>query len=174
MGEVHDRVEDPDVRPFRTDVDKYYTIVADGRRGPSQRLRLSVARNTCFPRVTDQPVEVSRTNGVAGSHAAVEFFEYAARQVTCSLGAAERDHVAVRMRLYAETVLDQGEMAVVFSEEPCDMTVILERDHQALVRDLGFGRSSRSSDRIPTKCCQSALQTSFAANRHFEMVNVAR
>ena len=41
MGEVHDRVdEDPDVRPFRTDVDKYYTIVADGRRGPSQRLRL--------------------------------------------------------------------------------------------------------------------------------------
>ena len=41
MGEVHDRVdEDPDVRPFRTDVDKYYTIVAEGRRGPSQRLRL--------------------------------------------------------------------------------------------------------------------------------------
>ena len=41
MVEVHDRVdEDPDVRPFRTDVDKYYTIVADGRRGPSQRLRL--------------------------------------------------------------------------------------------------------------------------------------
>ena len=41
MGEIHDRVdEDPDVRPFRTDVDKYYTIVADGRRGPSQRLRL--------------------------------------------------------------------------------------------------------------------------------------
>jgi len=41
MGESHDRVdEDPDVRPFRTDVDKYYTIVADGRRGPSQRLRL--------------------------------------------------------------------------------------------------------------------------------------
>src|SRR6478752_2962653 len=40
MGEVHDRVEDPDVRPFRTDVDKYYTITAGGRRGPSQRLRL--------------------------------------------------------------------------------------------------------------------------------------
>lgn len=41
MGEVHDRVvEDPDDNPFRTDVDKYYTIVADGRRGPSQRLRL--------------------------------------------------------------------------------------------------------------------------------------
>jgi serine O-acetyltransferase len=40
MGEVHDRVEDPDVRPFRTDVDKYYTITAEGRRGPSQRLRL--------------------------------------------------------------------------------------------------------------------------------------
>jgi serine O-acetyltransferase len=41
MGEVHDRVdENPDVRPFRTDVDKYYTITAEGRRGPSQRLRL--------------------------------------------------------------------------------------------------------------------------------------
>jgi len=40
MGEVRDRVEDPDVRPFRTDVDKYYTITAGGRRGPSQRLRL--------------------------------------------------------------------------------------------------------------------------------------
>jgi serine O-acetyltransferase len=40
MGEVHDRVEDPGVRPFRTDVDKYYTITAEGRRGPSQRLRL--------------------------------------------------------------------------------------------------------------------------------------
>src|SRR6478609_9154360 len=40
MGEVHDRVEDPDVRPFRTDVDKYYTITAGGQRGPAQRLRL--------------------------------------------------------------------------------------------------------------------------------------
>jgi serine O-acetyltransferase len=40
MGEVHDRVEDPDDSPFRTDVDKYYTITAGGRRGPSQRLRL--------------------------------------------------------------------------------------------------------------------------------------
>jgi serine O-acetyltransferase len=41
MGDLHDRVdEDPDDRPFRTDVDKYYTIVAGGRRGLSQRLRL--------------------------------------------------------------------------------------------------------------------------------------
>jgi serine O-acetyltransferase len=40
MGALHDRVEDPDLRPFRTDVDKYYTISAEGRRGPRQRLRL--------------------------------------------------------------------------------------------------------------------------------------
>ncbi|HEX5916752.1 MAG TPA: serine acetyltransferase [Nocardioides sp.] len=41
MGEIHDRAdEDPDVRSFRTDVDKYYTITAEGRRGPAQRLRL--------------------------------------------------------------------------------------------------------------------------------------
>ena len=32
MGEVHDRVEDPDVRPFRTDVDKMTTR---SRRGPA-------------------------------------------------------------------------------------------------------------------------------------------
>jgi serine O-acetyltransferase len=41
MGDIRDRVvEDPDDRPFRTDVDKYYTISAEGRRGPAQRLRL--------------------------------------------------------------------------------------------------------------------------------------
>lgn len=41
MGGNHDRaVEDPDLRPFRTDVDKYYAISAGGRRGPAQRLRL--------------------------------------------------------------------------------------------------------------------------------------
>jgi serine O-acetyltransferase len=40
MGDMRDRVEDPDLRPFRTDVDKYYTIAAEGRRGPAQRLRL--------------------------------------------------------------------------------------------------------------------------------------
>jgi len=40
MGQSHDRVTDPDARPFRTDVDKYYAITAEGRRGPAQRLRL--------------------------------------------------------------------------------------------------------------------------------------
>jgi len=41
MGEIRDRAdEDPDVRSFQTDVDKYYTITAEGRRGPAQRLRL--------------------------------------------------------------------------------------------------------------------------------------
>lgn len=40
MGALHDRVEDPDLRPFRTDVDKYFTISAEGRRGPRQQLRL--------------------------------------------------------------------------------------------------------------------------------------
>jgi serine O-acetyltransferase len=40
MGASHVRVDDPDLRPFRTDLDKYYTISAEGRRGPRQRLRL--------------------------------------------------------------------------------------------------------------------------------------
>ena len=40
MGALHDRVDDPDLRPFRTDLDKYYAISAEGRRGPRQRLRL--------------------------------------------------------------------------------------------------------------------------------------
>lgn len=41
MGGIRDRADqDPDVRSFRTDVDKYYTISAEGRRGPAQRLRL--------------------------------------------------------------------------------------------------------------------------------------
>lgn len=33
-------VGDPDLHPFRTDVDKYYAISAEGRRGPGARLRL--------------------------------------------------------------------------------------------------------------------------------------
>lgn len=41
MGDIRGRViEDPDAHPFRTDVDKYYTISAEGRRGPAQKLRL--------------------------------------------------------------------------------------------------------------------------------------
>ncbi len=41
MGATSSRVgDDPDLRPFRTDLDKYYTISAEGRRGPRQRLRL--------------------------------------------------------------------------------------------------------------------------------------
>lgn len=41
MGAIHDRVgDDPDLRPFRTDLDKYYAISAEGRRGLRQRLRL--------------------------------------------------------------------------------------------------------------------------------------
>ena len=41
MGATTSRVEDdPDLRPFRTDLDKYYTISAEGRRGLRQRLRL--------------------------------------------------------------------------------------------------------------------------------------
>lgn len=40
MGALHGRVDDPDLRPFRTDLDKYYAISAEGRRGPRQRLRL--------------------------------------------------------------------------------------------------------------------------------------
>jgi len=41
MGEVHDRVpDDPDARPFATDLDKYCAITGGGRRGPRQRVRL--------------------------------------------------------------------------------------------------------------------------------------
>ena len=41
MGAINDRgVYDTDERPFLTDVDKYYTISAEGRRGLSSRMRL--------------------------------------------------------------------------------------------------------------------------------------
>ena len=41
MGATITRVDvDPDQRPFLTDLDKYYTISAEGRRGLRQRLRL--------------------------------------------------------------------------------------------------------------------------------------
>lgn len=40
MGGVQRVFEDPDARPFDTDLDKYYAITAGGRRGLSQRLRL--------------------------------------------------------------------------------------------------------------------------------------
>lgn len=40
MGADHPAPPDPDLRPFATDVDKYYSIVFDGRRGPRQRMRL--------------------------------------------------------------------------------------------------------------------------------------
>lgn len=74
MGEVHDRVdEDPDVRPFRTDVDKYYTIVSEGRRGPSQRLRLwmwnadfRVVASYRFDRATRQYHAEHRVKGLPG------------------------------------------------------------------------------------------------------------
>ena len=41
----------------------------------------------------------------------------------------------------------------------------LEWDHEALARDLRFGRSARPGHGASAKCCQSALQTSFASNR---------
>jgi len=41
MGAFRDWVDaDPDVVSFATDVDKYYTISAEGRRGPAQKARL--------------------------------------------------------------------------------------------------------------------------------------
>ncbi|MDR7252418.1 serine acetyltransferase [Nocardioides sp. BE266] len=43
MGAIQTRVvDDPDLRPFQTDLDKYYTISAEGQRGLRQRLRLWV------------------------------------------------------------------------------------------------------------------------------------
>ena len=72
----------------------------------------------------------------------------------------------MRVRLDAEAVLDQRKITVVLTEKLRQMAVVLEGDDNALIRDLSFGRSARPGDGASAKCCQSALQTSFASNRH--------
>src|SRR4029453_10645126 len=87
--------------------------------------------------------------------------------------AVEDDDIAVRMRLDAEPVLDQREVAVIFPEEPRQKPIVLERDDDALVRNLHLSWACRSGNRVPAKCCQSGLQTSLVSNRHFSLFNLS-
>ena len=110
---------------------------------------------------------------LAGDDARVELLEHAARKLAGRLGAVEDDDVAVRVRLDAEAILDQRQMAVVFSEKAREVPVVLERHHDAPVGDLDLSGPARSGDRVPAKCCQSVLPTSIASNRHFSPLSLA-
>ena len=129
-------------------------------------LRLTVARDAFLAGVADEAVEVAGADRLAGGSALIKLLQHVARDVQRALRPVERNDVAVRVRLDAETVLDQRQVAVVLAEKLRQMAVVLKGDDNTLVRDLSFGSSARPGDGASAKCCQSALQTSFAANRH--------
>ncbi|CAN1723266.1 protein of unknown function [Hyphomicrobium sp. 1Nfss2.1] len=102
-------------------------------------LRLPIARHALFARMADKPVEIARANAIAGGHTAIELFQHYPRQIALRLRTAERDDVAMGMRLYSETIFHQGKVTVIFSEETRQMTVVLKRHDQALACNLGLG-----------------------------------
>ena len=105
--------------------------------------------------MADEAVEVAGADLLAGGDAAVELLEHAARDLAGGLRPVEDDDVAVRMRLDAEPVLDQRQVAVKFPEQPRQMPVVLERHDDALVRSLHLSLGVPvPATGLPAKCCQ--------------------
>ena len=80
-------------------------------------LRLAVAGDAFLARMADEAVEVAGADRLAGGCALIELLQHAARDRPMRFRPGQRDDVAVRVRLDAETVLDQRQMAVVLAEK---------------------------------------------------------
>ena len=132
-----------------------------------RNLRLAVGGRGFLARVPYQPVEIAGANLLAGGDARIELLQHRPGDLAGGLWAIQNDDVAVRVRFYAEAILDQRKVAIVLSQELGEVPVVFERHHDALVRNLNLRGPARSGNRVPAKCCQSELQSSSASNRHF-------
>ena len=79
----------------------------------------------------------------------------------------------MRVRLDAEAILDQRQMAVVLAEKRVRWRLSSNGTTMRLLATWTFVGSARSGDRAPAKCCQSVLPTSIASNRHFSLLSLA-
>ena len=68
----------------------------------------------------------------------------------------QRDDVAVRVRLDAETLLDQGQMGVVLAQHLGQQAIVFERNNQASARFARVRRLGRLRRGRPASTCQIA------------------
>src|SRR5262245_40992641 len=102
--------------------------------------------------MAQQAVDIAGAETLALPHAGVELLQHLARRYTCLGRPRQGDDVAMHVRLDAEPILEQGEMAVVRTEQATKMAVVLERhDHACL---LDFERLGCTRRRWPAHASQ--------------------
>jgi hypothetical protein len=79
-------------------------------------------------------VDVAGSDVLALPDAGVELLQHIARRLDGAGRSGQRHDVAVRLRLDAEPLLQERQMSIVFAEQPVQMPVVLERNHQAPLR----------------------------------------
>jgi hypothetical protein len=77
--------------------------------------------------VTDQPVEITSSHGFSLGDARIKIFQNIPGDRTLGGGTGEDDDVSMGMGIDAQPVLDQGEVAIVLTEQLGQNPVVLER-----------------------------------------------
>ena len=119
---------------------------------PGANLREAVLGGRLRPRMTQQAVDVAGADVLALAYARVELLEHIACRLA-GFGWARQSHdVAVGVRFDAQPLLEQGQVAVVFAEQPVQVTIVFERHHQMCLS--GPGDLAQACCRWPTHACQ--------------------
>jgi hypothetical protein len=114
-------------------------------------LALACLADVVHLRVTDQAIEIARTDIAALADPLVECLEHLAGDGAGGLGTSEDDDVAVGVGLDAKAVFDQGQMSIVFAEQTRQMQIVFKGDDDTL---LGL-----SSSHAPGTASTNAVQT---------------
>ena len=121
---------------------------------PRANLGCPARRRGILGGVAEQSVDIPRPDILALADARIKLFQH----VTCGLtgfrGAGEGNHIAVGLRLDAEALLEQGQMPIVFAEQPVQVPVVLERHDYTRLRSSHLLAQTRG--RWPSNASQVA------------------
>ncbi len=87
--------------------------------------------------MAQQAVDIARRDVLTGLGAGIQLLQHDTSRVAGRLWSGDGDDVAVRLRLDAETLLEQGQMAVKLAQQARQMAIVLEgHDDACLVGTL--------------------------------------
>src|SRR4029079_6657236 len=121
---------------------------------PRDDLRLSVGDRSLGPGMAEKPIEVARSHRLTFRSAHIYLFQTLARNRTWASRACQNNDIAVRVRVNSESVFKEREVAVEFTEQLCQQTVVFEGYYDTSGFKYWLARPSRRWRGCPAKCSQ--------------------
>ena len=118
-------------------------------------LRLSIGHRSFGARMTDQAVDIASSDGFALPYTGVEPFQDASGDGAGIGGSRQDDDVAVSVRVDAQSIFYEGQVAIVFPKQLRQQPIVFEGHNDASRFEFWLIRPPRRRRGGPAECCQS-------------------